>query len=140
MPDSDTTLVRRELVTVTHRLMAAETEYARHAEDTSAKIAELQGTVDRLRTENAGLQGTVDRLRTELAEKRGRDKADNAAPAPQDGAPAPQDGIRDAKEKEIKSLRAQLGITTAKLEKAERELAVYNNHNRPGAEVYSNTD
>ena len=144
MPDSDTTLVRRELVTVTHRLMAAETEYARHAEDTSAKIAGLQGTVDRLRTENAGLQGTVDRLRTELAEKRGRGKADNAAPAPQDGAPAPQDGapapqdgIRDAKEKEIKSLKAQLGITTAKLEKAERELAVYNNHNRPGAEVYN---
>ena len=91
--------------------MAAETEYAKHAEDASAKIA--------------GLQDMVDRLWTELAEKRGRGKADNAAPAPQDGAPAPQDGIRDAKEKEIKSLRAQLGITTAKLKKAERELAVY---------------
>ena len=38
MPDSDTTLVRRELVTVTHRLMAAETEYARHAEDIVIRI------------------------------------------------------------------------------------------------------
>ena len=64
MSNSDVTLVRRERVAVTRRLMAAEVEYAKHAEDTSTKIAELQGTVDR--------------LQTELAEKRGRMKTDNA--------------------------------------------------------------
>ena len=72
---------------------------------------------------------TVDRLQAELAEKRGRRKTDNAAPAARDAARGTG--------AESKSLGAQLCTVTAKLEVAERKLAVYDNHNRTDAVVYN---
>ena len=93
MPDSETVLVRRELVAVTRRLAALEAKHAEYVEDRRRESAETHSEIDRLRVVEAQhaacaenklelgrRQGEIDRLKDDLAAALGN-KAETAAAA-----------------------------------------------------------
>ena len=103
MPDSETVLVRRELVAVTRRMTVLEAKHAEYVEDRRRESAETRSEIDRLRVveaQHAGCaenrleldrrQNEIDLLRAELAAALGN-KAENAAAAARGGG-----GGRDA--------------------------------------------
>ena len=60
MPDSETVLVRRELVAVTRRMTALEAKHAEYVKDRRRESAETRSEIDRLRVVEAQHAGCAE--------------------------------------------------------------------------------